>query len=360
MRLIRADKGTQPVPLTGARASIQLDNRKRNHRLIITIAAVLAVAGAPAGAVRNDGRLSTVISHAVNENGEDTYGPSRAWMLRQLAEYSALQPLAATTLPASGALPIGSYPLFEQYEINFADRRIVGPSETAFMERDPGQYLNLDTFLTPGVNPITTLVAPAGGSTVTLSNFTVTVEQVYADAAGASLPFYKPRLYEQMATIAGANPQEIINVKTQQRLRKLAIGAEGTVGADGGVIVVADVINAFRLIGDGGFNVVGPNQSNFVNLVQSQRAAAGGDVTFRGAVYVEDFANDGRLSNTIFPLYQTTNFRYEANVQPSVTAGVTSSRVVYVREELTRPDAVGDWAVVSAALPEWAIEISAS
>jgi len=356
MRLIRSNKGTQTVEQTGARASVQLDNRKRTDRLLITIAATLTVAGAPAGAVRNDGRLSAALSHAVNENGEDTYGPSRAWMLRQLAESDAMAPLAATTLPASAALPIAAYPLYEQYEIDFASRKIVGPSETAFMERDPNQYLNLDTFFTPGVNVVNTLVAPAGGSTVTLSNVTVTVEQIYADLDGAAYPIYKPRAYEALQTISGANPAEQINVRTQQRLRRLAIGSEATVTADGGVIITNDVITALRLIGDGGFNVIGPNQSSFTDLVQSQRAVSGGDSTFRSAVYVSDFADHGRLSNTIFPFYQAPNFRYEANVRPSPSV-VGSSRVVVLREELTRPDASNGWAVVSAELPEWAAEI---
>lgn len=357
MRLIRSNKGTVSVPLTGARASVQLDNRKRTDRLIITIAATLTVAGAVAGAVRNGGRLSALLSHAVNENGEDTYGPSRAYMLRQLAEYDAMSPLAATTLPASANLPIAVYPLYEQYEIGFASRRIVGPSETAFMERDPNSYLYLDTFLTPGFNAANTLVAPAG-ATLTLSGITVTVEQVYADLGGAAYPFFKPRLREQLQTVSGTNPSEMINVRTQQRLRRVALASEHVVAADGGVIITDDVILATRLIGDGGFNVIGPNQSNWTNLVQSQRAVAGGDSTYEGTAFISDFADHGRLANTIFPFYQAPNFRYEASVQVSPSSGAGTSRTVQVIEELTRPEASNGWAVVSSELPEWARELN--
>lgn len=351
-RIIRSNKGTLAVPLTGARAQVILDNRKRTKRLIVTIAALLTVAGAPGGAVRNDGRLSSILTHAVNENGEDTYGPNRAWMLRQLAEASAAQPLAAVTLPASGALPIAVYPLYEQYAINFGDPRIIGPSETDFMERDPSSFFTFDTFITPGINAVNSLVAPAGGSTITLSDVTVNVSQHYTDLAGANYPIYKPRTREELTTISGANPQELLYVKTQQRLRRLAIGAEATVTADGGVIITDDVILATRLIGDGGFNVIGPNQEAFENLVESQRADFGGDVTFRGAVLVSDFADNGRLSNTLYPQFQAPNFRYEASVQPSAIVG--PSRVVKLIEELTRPDAANGWAVVSPELPEWA------
>lgn len=356
MRLIRSNKGTVSVPLTGARASVQLDNRKRTDRLIVTIEGELTVAGGPAGAVRNSGRLSSLLSHAVNENGEDTYGPARAYMLRQLAEADAMSPLAAVTLPAAANLPIGTYPLYEQYEIGFASRRIVGPSETAFMERDPNSYLYLDTFLTPGFNATATLVAPNGGATVTLANVTVTVEQIYADLAGAAYPLYKPRVREQLQTISGVNPAEIINFRTQQRLRRIAMASEATVTADGGVIITDDVILATRIIGDGGFNVIGPNQSAWEDLIESQRAIYGGDSTFEGAAFVQDFADHGRLSNTIFPFYQAPNFRAEASVQPSPSV-VGSSRVVQLLEELTRPSAANGWAVVSAELPEWASEL---
>lgn len=355
MRLIHANKGTVAVPLTGQRASVVLDQRKRTDHILVTLRATVTVAGAPAGAVRNGGRISPILTHAINENGEDTYGPARAWLLRQLAEFGAMQPLALTPLPASGALPVATYEIYEQYTINFGSRRLVGPSETAFMERDPSSFWQLDTFVSPGINAVNTLVEPAGGSTVTIDALTVTAEQIYAELAGASFPIYKPRLREQVTTVVGTNPQQILYQKSQQRLRALVIGTEVTVTADGGMVIVDDTITALRLIGDGGFNVIGPNQSAWDDLVESQRRIAGGDVAFAGGSFTRDFADDGRLANTIFPEFQAPNFRYEAAIQPSAIVG--TNNVVQLIEELTRPSAANGWAVVSPELPEWAATV---
>ncbi|MBX3704587.1 MAG: hypothetical protein KF822_12500 [Steroidobacteraceae bacterium] len=352
-RLTRSNKGTKPVLLTGERTQVILDNRKRTKRLIIAIAGTLTVAGGPAGAVRNGGRLSTIYSHAVNENGEDTWGPNRAYMVRQLAEMRAAQPLAAETLPPSGALPIGVYPLFEEYAINFGYNGQVGPSETDFIERDPSSFLTLDTFLTPGFNAVTTLVAPAGGSTVTLSNLTVRVTQEFAELDGATLPVFKPRAREQVQPVAGTVAAELNYIKTQNRLRALIWSQEAVIGADGGVIVDTSVIMALRVIGDGGFNVIGPNQVPFRDLVDSQRLDFGGDVTWSGGIFGQDFAYNARLANTLFPAIQAPNFRGELAVQLSTLPGATTSRTVQLIEELTRPEGT------VGPLPEWAQTVAA-
>lgn len=355
MRLIRANKGTVSVPLTGGIAQVQLDARKRNDSVIITIRGQFEVLGGPAGATRNGGRPSAILSHSINENGEDTFGPARAWMLKQLAEMDAAAPLAITPLPTSANLPVGVYDVYEQYPISFASGKIVGPSETAFMERAPETNTYVNTFITTGRNITATMVGPNGGSTQRWNSLTVTVEQVYSDVAGAALPIFKPRLRENQQTVAGTNPAEQIYMRSQQRLRRISIGQELQLTA-GGTLIVSDIITATRLIGDGGFNVIGPNQSNMADLVQSQRFAGGGDTTFQSSCLITNFADHGRLANTIFPLYQAPNFRYEAAVQLSA-GGAGSSTVVTNLEELTRPEPNGPWSVVDPALPEWAAEL---
>ncbi len=352
MRLIRSNKGTAALNMAtaGTRVPVILDNRQRTNRLIVTIAATLTVIGFAAGPVRNGGRLSAVFQHAVNENGEDTFGIADAYMLRALAEYRAGQPLAGVTLPASAALPVAAYPLRETYEIAFGDRRSLDPAETYFMEADPSSFMQLDSLVIP--NAIPTLVAPGGlGATFTLTGITVTVEQEFATGAAGTLPLFKPRVRQLSQQVAGTNPQDIFYIKTQSRLRSLVVAAEAIVAADGGRVIVSDVITALRLIGDAqNANVIGPNQTPYNILVDSQRQVAGGDVTALGAFFTAYFADNGRLSNTIVPASQFPNFRYELSDAISATG---STRVNVLMEELIRRAPVNGYNTVAPELPAW-------
>jgi len=352
MRLIRSNKGVAALDMAtaGTRKHVILDNRQRTNRLIITIAATLTVIGFAAGAVRNGGRLSAVMQHAVNENGEDTFGIADAYMLRALAEYRAGQPLAGVTLPASAALPIAAYPLRETYSLDFGDRRMVSPAETYFMEADPSSFMQLDSIVIP--NAIATLVAPGGlGATFTLTNITVTVEQEFASGAAGELPLFKPRVRQLSQQVAGTNPQDIFYIKTQSRLRSLVVAAEAIVAADGGRVIVADVITALRLIGDArDANVIGPNQTPYNVLVDSQRMVAGGDVTALGAFFTSYFADNGQLSNTIVPASQFPNFRYEF---ASAISASGSTRINVLMEELIRRAPVNGYNTVAPELPAW-------
>lgn len=355
-RLIRVNKGTVPIALTGARASVILDNRVRTHGLVVTLRGTLTVAVAQAGATRNGGLLSTIFQFAVNENGRDTFGPARGYMLRQIAESLAAQPLGGTVVPASANVPIGVYPLEETFIIPFADRQI-NPAETAFMEEDPTSFFQLDVFCNLAAQAAAnTLVAPAGGgSTQVLSGLTMTVEQIYAPASQVSqLPIWKPRYRELAQVVAGANTDDLFFVKTESRLRRLTIAQEATITADGSLSVVNDIATALRLIGDVG-NVIGPNQSPYDSLVESMHAASGGDTSaFGGSVFTADFAPDGRLGDTIIPKLSFPNFRFEVNDAPSAIVG--PSRLVVGIWELTRPIIPNSaYPVVDPKLPDWAV-----
>jgi hypothetical protein len=350
MRHILAPKGsvTFPTALRGVRDHVTLDNRQRTVRLLVTIAAVLTVAGAPAGAVRNGGMLSNCVQFAVNENGEDTWGVVDGFLVRALAEFRSAQPLGGTFLPASGALPIAAYTLRETFPIDFADPRCIDPMETAFMEQDPSSFFQLDMLV--NANAENTLVAPAGGSTVTLGPVTLTVTQDFATGAAGSYPLFKPRVREISQVVAGVNPADILYVKTNARLRALTVGAIAT-AADGGSLIVSDVMNALRLIGDSANgNVIGPNQMNYADLVNFQRAVAGGNVSNLNAFLTSYFADNGRLGNTIVPVAQFPNFRYEFNDQPSASG---STRIVALMEELVRKAPVNGYATVAPELPAW-------
>jgi len=350
MRNNLSNKGSIALLATGNRFKIILDNYKRTDSLMVRLRGTLTVAGAAAGLVRGGGWLSNVVQHAIAESGNDVWGLVRARNVRQAAEWAAGQPLGGTSLPASAALPIGVYALDEFYEVNFSDRRLVVPTETAFKEALPDSFLTFDTIVLP--NAINSLVAPAGGSTVTLTNLSVEVVQNAIDQAGVTNPVLRPRVREFTLPVSGISPALLFYIKTQERIGKLILSAEATNAVDGGTFPVSDVITALRLIGDApGGNIIGPNQTSYPILVNEQRNNAGGDVTrINGAFLVSDFAEFGRLSKTLVPEVELPNFRYELAVAPSASG---SSELVVAMWELTRPSPVNGYPVVSAELPGW-------
>lgn len=369
-RLVRNLKGTAVLTLAdgATRYPVILDNRMRTDRLIIRVRGTLNVTVAAAGAIRNGGDISAVVQHALNANGEDVFGIARGALLRFRSAYRSGQNIGVTrlgdglTVAQQAAVPVGAYPLESVYEINFSDRMNVVPGETAFMESDPSSFLQLDSIL--NANGPTSLVAP-GGATLSLTGVTVQVEQVAAPAAGNALPVFRPRYRELSQVVAGSNAQDTFYLKSAQRVAELIIAAETTV-ADGGTIYSAAVLNSLRLIGDGGANIIGPGQTPFSVLVDSMRALTGGDVVLGAnsegaldagaqikAMFMADFAQYGRLKDTIVPQRQYPNFRIEANDQPDPAA--TTSRIVVGLTELVRPGEENGWPVVSPELPAWLV-----
>lgn len=366
-RLTRNLKGTAVLALAdgATRYPVILDNRMRTDRLIIRTRGTLTVTVGAVGQIRNGGDISAVVQHALNANGEDVFGIARGFLLRQRTAYRAGQSIKVVrlgdnlTIAQQNALPIGVYNLESVYEMNFADRMNVIPGETSFMESDPSSFLQLDSIL--NANAVRTLVG-AGAGTAVLSNVTVQVEQVAAPAAGNALPVFRPRYRELSQVVAGANAQDTFYIKSAQRVAELIIAAETTL-PDGGTVYSGAVINSLRLIGDNGANIIGPSQTPFSVLVDSMAEVAAGDLTFDvsngtiltpvKAIRVEDFAQYGRLKDTIVPQRQFPNFRIEANDQPDPAA--TTSRIVVGLTELVRPGEENGWPVVTPDLPGWLV-----
>lgn len=369
-RLTRNLKGTAVLALAdgATRFPVILDNRMRTDRLIVRVRGTLTVAGFAAGAVRNGGDISVAVQHALNANGDDVFGVARGAMLRFRSAYRAGQNIGVIrlgdglTVAQQAAVPIGVYPLESVYEINFADRMNVVPGETAFMESDPSSFVQLDNIL--NANGALSICGAGGlGATVTLTAVTVQVEQVACPAAGNALPIFRPRYRELSQVVAGANAQDTFYIKSAQRVAELIIAAETTL-ADGATVYSQAVINSLRLIGDGGANIIGPGQTPFSVLVDSMKAVSGGDLVLGlnsdgaldagglvKAMYMADFAQYGRLKDTIVPQRMFPNFRIEANDQPDGAA--TTSRIVVGLTELVRPDEENSWPVVSPELPAW-------
>lgn len=356
-RLVRNLKGTATLAVAdgATRYPVILDNRVRTSKLIVRVRGTFNQTVAVGGAVRNGGDIAAVVQHALNANGEDVFGVARGSMLRFRAAMRAGQSIAVSTLPQSTALPVAAYPLESVYEINFADPTLIAPQETAFMESDPTSFLQLDSIL--NANAVASLCG--AGGTQTLTGVTVQVEQVAAPAAGNSLPIFRPRYRELSQVVAGANPQDIMFIKTAQRLAEIIVSQEMTL-ADGGTVATQGIINSLRLIGDGvNANLIGPNLSPFASLFQSQKSRSGGNLSgYTGVTAVNsrfglNLAEDGRLAATIVPARQYPNFRIEADDQPD--AGGTTSRIVVGITELIRPQEENGWPVVTPDLPGWLI-----
>lgn len=368
-RLIRNLKGTAVLALAdgATRYPVILDNRMRTDRLIVRVRGTLTIAVAAAGAIRNGGDISVCVQHALNANGDDVFGVARGALMRFRSAYRSGQNIGVIrlgdglTAAQQAAVPIGVYPLESVYEIAFADRSNVIPGETGFIESDPSSFVQLDNIL--NANGALSLVGlGGGGATAVLSAVTVQVEQVSCPAAGNALPVFRPRYRELSQVVAGANAQDTFYVKSAQRVAELIIAAETTL-ADGGTVYSAAVLNSLRLIGDGGANIIGPGMTPFSVLVDSMKAVSGGDLTFENsvgaavpraqlkAVYMADFAQYGRLKDTIVPQRMFPNFRIEANDQPDAAA--TTSRIVLGLTELVRPDEENGWPVVTPELPGW-------
>lgn len=350
----KSPKGQVLIPSPSIRYPVKLDNYQRTVRLWITLSLTLTVGVAPAGAVKNHGLPSDVFQLAISENGEDTYGIAPAWMLRHLSQYRAASPLPKTSLFDLGvsttALPIGAHNISETFSIDFADPRTLDPLETAFMETDPTAYLQVEALMNP--NAAVSLVAPGGGgATLAISNAQMTVWQDFASGEVGQLPLFKPRVRSFSQTIAGTNADDPFYVKSQaKRIRTIVLGATAT-DADGGTQIVSDAIVAVRLIGDGkNGNIIGPNKANFIQLVNSQRALAGGDVAALNALYAQYFPEYGRLASTIDPR-DFPNLRFEMQDNVSAVGSTVAQAII---EELTVPAQDPNYRVTSTALPAWA------
>lgn len=348
----RDPKGQVLIPSPSIRYPVKLTNYQRTTRLWITLALIVNVAGVAAGAVKNHGLPSDVMQIAISENGEDTYGIAPAWMLRHMSQYRGGSPAPKTSLFDLGvsttALPVGAHAISETFTIDFADPRQLDPLETAFMETDPTAYLQVEALLNP--NAAASLVAP-GAATVTISGASMTVWQDFASGEIGQLPLWKPRVRSFSQTIAGTNADDPFFVKSQaSRIRSIVLSATAT-DSDGGTVIVSDAISAVRLIGDGrNANIIGPNKADFATLVESQRLLAGGDTAALEAIFMQYFADYGRLASTIDPR-RFPNLRFEMSDAVSASGSTVAQAII---EELTTPSQSPDYRVTSTALPPWA------
>lgn len=295
----------------GARTFVDLTLGMRTLGLYVRISGSVTIAGGPITAIRNNGSiLSQFTEIGLNENGEDVvrHDPRLAGVISQA---HAARVVSSTRLSATAN---GTYPLEEVVFIPLTNPRAVSPAETAFVARDARAALQ--AFVT-WVSSVTAICNP-GAATVTFATPTVTVEQLYDDETGESIPILRPFFQDMLFPVAGAASNVPYYIKTSRYIRGLLIQQDTNVGE------VNDIVTNLVLRGDRR-TYIGPNAVTYGDLQRRQEFDFAGDV-FRSGYLFLDFQRSGRLSNIINPNVDT-NLRLELGVTPSVTAGATSSNV---------------------------------
>jgi hypothetical protein len=362
-RFQRVPKGSmQLVPGIETRSRVQLTNRVQTAAILFRLAYTLTVAGAVANVTRRtSGRLSdAILLTPINENGTDMVGEIGMRDFRLMGEAEAGQAFPAELLPAgANAVVDGVYNCVEYVQVNFADPRNVGPSETNYMEADPNSPVWSEARFAAGTATLlATLVNSTGAAVLTLSNVSIEVEQ-FLDSAATKLPLFTKRIrYIASDVIVGANPEAIYRLPTRQRVASLLFRQQD-IGV--GYFPLNLAFNALRLIGDDGRNVIGPTQARWESLVDGQAANQGGEIV-RDA-YFHDFATFGRMSGTPIPDREYPNFRAEVNQDTGGATG-TARGLITITELIARAPVNGYATVMPRVLadgqpnpefPSWAL-----
>jgi len=330
--MFRIQKKNRPaiVPVAGQLTSTRLINAVQSHYIQLDASADFAPAVADAASIRNRGSIWAAFDEVhVQENGKDV-ALLNGRVLRALSEQAAPSNLSAVDLTL---LTQVTTKLKSSVRIYFAHPFAIQPRETAFMEHDPRQVLEVGVKLAASGGADRLAKAGAGG-TVALTNIQVRVTQGY-DAGESVKPFFIPHIRQQIDAVPGANPSLPIYLKTPYILRALVISPEDTVDGE-----VSDIVNSLKLRGD---------SMEWVEDVAWEDLIAGSEFDFGGASTwnVNDahlgfnFQTFGRLSKCLNP-NQDTNLRFELNCQPSaVGSGTSQIRTTIIElwtdEKLTAP-----------------------
>jgi hypothetical protein len=225
-------------------------------------------------------------------------------MLRYISEMFAPSPLTAIRADT----PVALYHLEESAVIWFSHPLTAAPQETAYRELDARRLLQVFARMVaaPGA-VLNARLFTVGGATVTISNVSISVTQLYDDRS-PDLPVFIPTVRQITEPITGANPEQQIWIKTPQFIRGIVIQQDADEGER------ADILTSFALRGDYR-DIIGPRQQNLDDLQHYSEFEQGGLVLSNQAYVGLNFQRAGKLSNVINPA-DDVNLRIEANVAP--------------------------------------------
>lgn len=322
----------------GQRSLSRILGGKRNAWYTFVIEGTVTVAGGAVTQDMNGGNLASLFQFVgVDENGYD----AAVIDARQARFLSAL---TSAGLPADITLPSlaanGAYALRTTIRLPFAWILGMHPYETAHVERDPSQ--NTFTFVQPWAGAISGGVIDGNGfigvgpGTLVVTGLTVRCYQHFDDLAAENMPIFVPRYRSQEFTIAGANANEPIYIRSAVPLRGLLVQQDTTGSGE-----VSDIINGLAHR-DSLREYVGPQKANFGDLTRMLPLEYGGNVmpggtpiaaavygngSGIGADWFQNYQALGKLSNIWNPATGGQDLRWELDVQPSVT-GTPGTSVV--------------------------------
>ncbi len=326
----------------------QLVNRVQNVALEVTVSGTVTATAADLVRVA-DGRLTNALQLVpINENGTDMVGECAARQFRLLSEYEADQAYRATLPAATYTGLTGTVPIRETFRINFGNPKSLDPFEFSYMEADPNVPLYfMARFAT--VNPLAALFDVNAG-TASLGNVTISVRQVF-DPARTKLPLFTTRFRTIAAqTIVGANSDDLFRLPTRQRVAALVFSQDAVDPNTGARVPFSGYVNALRLIGDDGRNIIGPAQEAWDDLVDAQAIEAGGELA--ADTYVHNFQTYGRGSYTIVPEREYPNFRAEVDDDAAGAAGTSPRLVIMIKELIARAPVNGYATVMPRVIPD--------
>jgi hypothetical protein len=315
-----------PVVATdgGQRKFTKLINNKQNTWLDLVVSETINITVGATRVINRGSAWASFDEVGVQENGNDRI-VMKGNILRAFSEFMAAQNLASTRL---GGVGVAATALIEQARLYFVNPLAATPIETSFKEKDPTQDLSFFAKLSPGSG---TLGAGAErlvqGGTATLTVGPIVQVDQHFDDTTQQKPHFIPVVKQASIAVVGAQTDLELPVGNKDLFIRQIILEQNTDQGE-----VGDIINSFKLIADGD-DLIGPAKVQWDAYLRSMQNEFGGAVYATGVSYGQsmfaffNFQRGGLLANILPPAPRTTNLRFVLDCQPSVQAGVTTSRL---------------------------------
>jgi hypothetical protein len=315
------------VPIAGERAFTRLINGVSSNFVTLVFAASFVISVGAATNIRNRGSILAAFDEiGIDENGTDRHIYDGT-VLRFLSEMASPSALSAQRVTSTA---VATYPLEEAVRIYFAHPFAAIPRETAYLEKDVKQLLQVFAKLNASAKD---QLATAGAATLALNNVTVTVTHGF-DADEQARPEFIPTVRQQIVSVDSANGQLPEFIRSQHAIRAIVLTQEGTTIGE-----VGDIINSLVLRSDDR-DYIGPGKMTWRDLVLQSEFEFGGAVVSTNRAHLGiNFQQNGRLSSVVSPA-QNNNLRFEFDCQPSVVVGAGASKIRITILELQRDPAL--------------------